>query len=287
MSETRQTKISGMPTISAIYYALLQCGYDFFSIERGVEHIEMIRRFALSQCVPSFFSDTRQMTCEVYPYWPRAAILETATFYLLPDCAGYENFDGFRNQIMSAGNIADHERGIELWNWLEEFPNALKTVFESTGFKDYLKWEQQWISEQNRIHKKELSLIRTCVDKCVKQYHSPVQNIQVIINPIKCVYSADYHMKDNSFVFCSGAFRAESVVHEFLHHVLHAYILLLKERITQKPCQYPDLDSSYYLSGDNAGKCNAFEEFAVRELTKCVMAGDYPTNLLAYLEQLL
>lgn len=35
MSENGQTKISGIPAISAIYYALLQCGYDFFSMERG------------------------------------------------------------------------------------------------------------------------------------------------------------------------------------------------------------------------------------------------------------
>lgn len=34
--------------------------------------------------------------------------------------------------------------------------------------------------------------------------------------------------------------------------------------------------------GDDAGKYNAFEEFAVRELTKRVMAGDYPSDLTAY-----
>lgn len=287
MSKNGQTKISGIPAISAIYYALLQCGYDFFSMERGNEHIDVIQKFALSQCAPSFFSETRQMACEVYPYWPRAAILETATFYLLPDYAGYENFDDLRNQVMSAGNIADQERGNELWNWLADFPNALKAVLDSTGFEDYLKWEQQWIAQQNLAHEKELSLIHNCLDRCVKQYHSPVQDIQIVINPIKCIYSADYHMKDNCFVFSSGIFRAESVIHEFLHHVLHTYILLLKERITQKPCKYPGLDSSYYLSGDDAGKCNAFEEYAVREWTKSVMDGRYPSNLMAYLEELL
>lgn len=208
MSENGQTKICGIPAISAIYYALLQCGYDFFSMERGSEHIDAIRKFALSQCVSSFFSETRQMTCQVYPYWPRAAILETATFYLLPDYAGYENYDDLRKQVMSSSNIADNERGIELWNWLVDFPNALKAVLDSTGFEEYLKWEQQWIAQQNRTYKNELTMIRNCLDRCVKQYHSSVQNIQVVINPIKCVYSADYHMKGNGFIFSSGAFRA-------------------------------------------------------------------------------
>lgn len=263
MPEAAQTKISSIPAISAVYYALLQAGYDFFSPGRTNGHIDAICGFVLPQHIPSFFAGARQMTCEAYPYWPRAAILETATFYLRPDCAGYESFDGFHDQIMCAGNIAENERGIELWSWLAEFPNALKTVLESSGFEDYLKWERQWISGQNYAHEKELSLIRACVDKCVKQYHSPVQSIQIIINPIKCVYSADYHMRGNCFIFSSGALNAGAVVHEFLHHVLHAHILLLKEQITQTPHQYPGLESSYYLTGDDAGKCNAFEEFAV------------------------
>lgn len=287
MSEFGQMQIAIIPKISAIYYALLQCGYEYYRIERGNEHIDTIRKFALPQCAPTFFLGTRQTTCEVYPYWPRAAILETATFYLLPDCAGYENFDSFRNTIMRAGNIAEHERSVELWNWLVEFPSALKAVLASSGFKDYLKWEQQWIAEQTRIHEKELRLIRACVDRCAKQYHSPVQNVQVVINPIKCVYSADYHMKDNCFVFSSGAFRAESVVHEFLHHVIHTLVSVLEERILQVPCQYPGINNSYYLSGDDAGKYNAFEEYAVRELTKCVMDGNYPSDIMVYLTGLL
>lgn len=105
---------------------------------------------------------------------------------------------------MSAVNIAEYERRIELWNWLAEFTKALKVVLESTGFEDHLKWEQQWISGQNHTYEKELRLIRTYMDKRVKQYHSPVKNIHVIINPIKCIYSAHCHMEDNSFVFSSG-----------------------------------------------------------------------------------
>lgn len=121
----------------------------------------------------------------------------------------------------------------------------------------------------------------------MKQYNSPVKDIQIVINPIKCVYSADYHMNDNCFVFSSGSFRVESVIHEFLHHVIHASILLLKDRILQPPYQYPGVDSSYYISGDDTGKYNAFEEFAVRKLTKRVMTDDYPSDLIAYLEGIL
>ncbi len=287
MPEYGQVKISSIPEISAIYYALLQCGYEYYPMERENNHINRVRRFVSQQGVPSFFRGTRQTTCEVYPYWPRAAILETATFYLQSSCVGYEDFDGLCSHIMTASNIADHERGEGLWDWLLGFPKALNEVLNSPGFVNYLEWEQEWIAQQNIIHEKKLEHILNCVDKCVKLYHSPVTDIQIVLSPIKCVYSSDYHMKGNCFIFSSGAFSDESIIHEFLHHVIHAYILLLKEKIAQAPCQYPGLDSTYYLSRDDVGKCNAFEEFAVRKLTKCVTGGEYPADLLSYLEQLL
>ncbi len=75
-----ELKITNIPEISAIYYALLQFGYEYYPIERENEHIDVIRRFVLPHCVPNFFKNTKQTTCDVYSYWPRAAILETATF---------------------------------------------------------------------------------------------------------------------------------------------------------------------------------------------------------------
>ncbi len=287
MYEMEQVRISSIPEISAIYYALLQCGYEFYSMERGGEHIREIRRFLDTENVPAFFSDAAQKTCDVYPYWPRAAILETATFYLDAGCSGYQNFDKFYDQIMTAGNIADEERGVELWNWIDAFPKALKEVLNSPGFAEYLEWEAQWMAKQNRMYKAELNQIFKCVKNCSEQYQSKVKKIQIIINPIKCVYSADYHMDGDCFVFSSGDFRAGSIVHEFLHHVVHPYVTALKDQLPKKPVKYPGVDESYYLSGDETGMCNAFEEFAVRALTQRVLADDAPTELMTYLEGLL
>ena len=48
---------------------------------------------------------------------------------------------------------------------------------------------------------------------------------------------------------------------------------------------YPDIDSSYYLSGD-AGQLSAFEEYAVRKLTKDVLTMDYQEIITDYLKSL-
>lgn len=79
--ERKNIFITNISEISAIYFALLQFGYNFFSVERETDHVHTIQKFVTHTKLPNFFSDVKQNTCEVYPYWPRAAILETATFF--------------------------------------------------------------------------------------------------------------------------------------------------------------------------------------------------------------
>lgn len=287
MDNVNQVLISNIPEISAIYFALLQCGYDYYAIERSQEHNDTVCSFTGSGAVPPFFRGIKQDTCEVYPYWPRAAILETATFYLSPDYLQFREYDAFHERIMSAGNIADDERDQALWTWIADFPAALSKVLESSAFQCYLEWENKWIAEQNVKYEKELHLIQSCLDMCVSKYGSPVRDIQIVIDPIKCVYSADYHLAGNCFIFCSGDFRLDSVIHEFLHHVVHPAVMAYENVVLENRREYPGIDASYYLSGDHSGQLNAFEEYAVRELTKDILAMDFPERLTDHLRKLL
>ena len=284
--DKKTVSITNVPEISAIYFALLQFGYDFFSVARETRHVRAIQNFATSTNLSHFFLDVRQNTCEVYPYWPRAAILETATFFLQPDHQSFSDYDVFRDQIMSASNISDIERGESLWKWISDFPAALDEVLSNNKFQHYLEWENEWIAKQNAKHKNEINLIQELLDICVSKYHSPVKEIQIVINPIKCVYSADYHLIGNRFTFCSGTFQIDSVIHEFLHHVVHPYIVAHEQIIVDSKATYPDIDVSYFLSGGNAGQLNAFEEYMVRKLTKDVLIMNFPKDIDSYLENL-
>lgn len=287
MNSAKQITISNTPEISAIYFALLQCGYDYYAVDRSQEHNSYIQGYIGLEDIPPFFAGVKQDTCEVYPYWPRAAVLETASFYLWPDHLQFRDYDAFREHIMAAGNIADHERDQKLWDWLADFPTALSKVLASDAFHNYLKWEQKWIATQNSNHGTELWLIKKCLDVCVSRYGSPVRDVQIIVNPIKCVYSSDYHLDGNRFIFSSGAFRADSVIHEFLHHVVHPVVMKIADMVMANKRTYPGIDESYYLSGDDAGQLNAFEEYAVRTLTTDIMDGNFPDVLVSYLRCLL
>lgn len=282
----KRISVSNIPEISAIYYALLQCGYDFYTIERTAEQIQKIKTFCSPNRAVPFFFEAKQRTCEVYPYWPRAAMLESATFYLNPDKTKFTDFDSFYNLVMSAGNISDIERNPLLWNWIREFPQALHAVMGSGPFERYLEWENQWIKMQNEQHSEDIVLVEACLDFCMEAYHSPVRQIQIVLSPIKCVYSCDYHWVDDGFTFTSGAFQVESVIHEFLHHLVHPVVKRHEGNILEQKRMYHDIDSSYYLTGNKNGQLNAFEEFAVRSLTKAFIGGTQPNDLDAYIVEL-
>ena len=283
MRNAKNLTISNIPEISAIYFALLQSGYGYYAMGRSQDHCNKIQEYIGNKKVPSFFAGVKQNTCEVYSYWPRAAILETASFYLSSNHVNFCDFDAFRYQIMSANNIADNERDQRLWDWIEDFPLALSEVLTCDAFEIYLKWEQKWLATQNAMYDTDLRTIKNCLDVCVSKYGSPVRDIQIIINPIKCIYSADYHLGKDCFIYCSGAFQVESVIHEFLHHVVHPAVAEISDIVLAAKRTYPDIDESYYLSGDKVGQLNAFEEYAVRALTKDVMIENYPDELSSYL----
>ncbi len=283
--EYKKLLISNNTAISAIYFALLQCGYDFYAVEHDAPTVNKLCSFIMSDRREyGFFSEVRQNTCEVYPYWPRAAMLETATFYMDLPRACFVDFDTYKSNILSAKNISDIERNETFWNWILQFPTALKDVFQSNCFSRYLEWENAWIEDQNKKYQNELRRIEDILVLCKEKFNSPFQSIQVVLNPIKCAYSADYHWKDQTFIFCSGALSEESVIHEFIHHSVHPVVENRKDEILHCNFVNPDLDDSYYLSGSQTGKLNAFEEYMVRKLTDRILNGAVPENLDAFFD---
>ena len=279
--------ITNNPTISAIYYALLQTGYEYYSLERTKEHTQQVRSFLNPQNTYTFSSITKQDTCFAYPYWPRAFMLELATYYISLEHCEYTNFPEYQKRIMTAGNISEKERDQSFWKWVKDFPSAIKNVISDNLFLAYMEWEQQWINKQNLTHSQDLVILQHCLDFCKQTYTSSIQDIQILLSPIKCVYSSDYHIMDNVFIFTSGSLRIESIVHEFLHHIVHPVIVRQNEHIGNNIRKYPGIDDSYYLSGNIEGQQNAFEEYVVRTLTKDFLTNTPPNDLIAYIVALL
>ena len=269
-------KISTNEAVSAIYYALWQGGYEYAHLERDAAHMAALAAFSPGQRSP-FFAGVRQNTCEVYPYWPRAALLETASFHVQD--GAFTDYDGLKRKILSAPNLADHERDADFFAWLADFPAVLQEILASADFQRYLAWEQGWRDGENLRQQEELQRIARAVEAMQRRYALPVRDVQLLISPIKCVYSADYHLLGEQFVFSSGQLQAESVIHELLHMAVHPLVKALPKLENRT---YPGVDASYHA----AGQANAFEEYAVRQLTHLAMQDALPEDLGGYVTQL-
>ncbi|MBQ3002584.1 MAG: hypothetical protein IJD82_02515 [Clostridia bacterium] len=264
--------------ISAIYFALLQCGYEFYSLDRDEKLTECLRQFAAFDS-HAFFTEVKQTTCDAYPYWPRAAILESAAFCLTDDLQSFADFDAFVQTVKQASNLTDAERTQELWDWLAGFPRVLSAVMHSDAFVRYYAWEHAWLGEQQTVRKDDLQKLQALLSRCTETYNTPIARVQIVQNPIKCVYSADYHIRGDCLTVVSGAFSLSNVIHEFLHTAVHPFVIAHQDAIQNSTCDFAELDPTYRT----AGKLNAFEEYAVRKLTEQVMNGEYP-DLQAFLE---
>ncbi len=260
-------KITNNKYISAIYFAMLQCGYDYCLTGRTPEHEYALKPFLNGENHP-FFTEVKGNSCVAYPYWPRAALLETACFYIDTDLFVWNDFQSYNNRVMSASNITEEERSDVFWKWVYEFPQALKSVIQSPFFSSYFEWEHKWTATQNELYKDELSKLESLFSFCTEHYGAVYGNPEIVLSPIKCVYSCDHHFAGNTFVFSSGSFSTNGVIHEFLHHIIHPIVERKKEKIINSRCTYIELDPSYRLTGNDTGKLNAFEEQTVRILTE-------------------
>jgi len=278
--------MESIPAISAIYFALLQCGYDFFEIEKPNELTDKIKSFNLKGRFP-FFGAVKQTTCAIYPYWPRAEILETAAFFLNSDNSVFVDFNAFKTRIMSAHNISDIERGSTLWEWIKDFPASLNQVICDSNFQSYFEWEKDWVKQQNIIYAENLRIIQAYLYMCAKLYSSPIKKVSIVLNPIKCAYSADYHINGECLIFSSGTFKKESVIHEFLHHVVHNTVIFHSEAVLHNCSDYLGIDCSYYLGHDKTGRLNAFEEYVVRTLTESVASKNPRKSIDGFIDELL
>lgn len=212
-------------------------------------------------------------------------MLEAATFYLDLRQGRFVDFDQYKSHVLSQKNIAEAEKAKCFWDWIAWFPPAVKAVLESESFARYLEWEQEWIGAQNEGYKTEMGEIWDALDFCGNRFQPPIQRVQIILSPIKCVYATDHHIKGDTLIYCSGALRKESLIHEFIHHVVHPAVEKRKADILTRSPIDPDVDASYYLDGGEAGRLNAFEEAMVRKLTDQIVRGDTPQDLDLFFEQ--
>jgi hypothetical protein len=272
-------EVMNSTAINAIYFGLIASGYNYADIQKPDEILKLIKPIKdnqLRKTINNYFSEAYQYTCKAYPYWPRAALMETASFFI-NDLHNTDTFDYLRyhNEVMNFTNLLESEKDEHFWEWIKEFPSMLKDISLDKEFREIDECIKKWILAKSKTLEEKIAIIEQSLIKLAVSEGKEVEPIKVIISPLKCVYSADYQVSDGKLFVVLGDFLPNSVVHECIHTIVHPYIIDLRSDILK--CfgsETFNIDKSYYLNEDEDGFINAFEENIVRRVTKFVVDGD-------------
>ena len=255
--------------INAIYFGLVASGYECSDIEKPKAVIELSRQ--IRNCsglgdVKKYFKSARQKTCAPYPFWPRVALLESLT-YFINDCD--MAFEKYRDYVNNLTNLTEEEKNEDFFRWAKDFPKHLNEIKSNDLFKNIDKQIELLVSTESAIKESEAMQIIKSLNALDADIN--ISKLSVTICPLKCVYSADYFLRDSTISIILGDFLPHSIVHEYMHLIVNPFIEKNREAILSLfGHKLFDIDQSYYLNNDACGFLNAFEEYIVRTASSLI-----------------
>jgi len=257
--------ISSNSSINAIYFGLIISGYEFSDINKSETVIALcnqIRNYSRLDELKRYFDSARQNTCEPYPFWPRAALLESLAFFI----DGGISFDKYCDYVKTLPNLTEEERDDAFFSWAKDFPKYLNEIKASDFFQEIDKGIECIVSNTSTAKESESARIIDTLNAMTQNNNTlDVSMLSVKICPLKCIYSADYFLQNSKMSVILGDFLPHSIVHEYMHLIVRPEIIKYKNMILSfSGDKLFDIDQSYYLNNDESGLLNAFEEHIVR-----------------------
>jgi len=258
--------------INAVYFGIALSGYEYADIDKSDDIIEMlqqIRSYSGLDEAKQYFSNTRQPLCEVYPFWPRAALLESATFFINGKSF---DFDSYCTYVKALPNLTTEEKSEDFFCWAKDSPKYVTQIKSDPFFQNINTRIHSKVTETSLNSIEKTRLIEGKLEKLSATVESAISTISLIICPFKCVYSADYFTEGSVMSVILGNFLPSSIVHEYLHPIVRLHIKKYRERIvTLDGIKHLDLDKSYYMNNDEKRLLNAFEENIVRKISDSIL----------------
>lgn len=277
------------PRIAAIYFGLMQGGYEYFSAGKAREDVKLWESWAKMPVSydTSFFTEARQATPGIYPFSPRAAALEMASFYVDMQNGIFTDEEACLRKIRVSGIIKERELP-DFTTWIMGFPKLMKSVMQCEGFASYINWEESWLKQQAKPHKQKLQKYDDVISYFSKKCNPTVSNAFIVYCPLKCTFVSDYFAEGDTLYFISGMLRLEAALKEFLHLMLHPLVQKHSDAI----CSLRNLhrlrvENTNYGDNNDQAKLAIFEEYAVGELIGLVEENRYKVELEKFLPSLL
>lgn len=226
--------------VFAVYTGLIASGYDLLEIsaENPVSQVvEDIRKVPWPEKVLTYFKMARKRDAGVNPYWPRAAMLLIASFYV-----GETGRNPCMTRSLWSRKLAEHihtlpisprDKSSDILKWLEGFPGTYALIFDEPAF------DGLWRSYKKAMETK-LPVFADVTEKTISSFlrltgasENDLPAVCVVPNPLQAPQVADFVTVDGIVYMIIADPRPASIIHELLHNVFEPGLRSAKTTILQ------------------------------------------------------
>lgn len=250
--------------VFTVFAGLIASGYEFSYDE---ELAGRVRAVKWDDSAVEYFRRARTSYCAVYPYWPRAAMLVSASL-ILKESNGYENSDfrKMKERIESYCNIDPEEIGEETELWLLQLPAYYRLIRENEEFNNL--WVE-YLKRSEAVADQFMEAIDEAKKKVISRFKvNEVELPKIGAIPNILGFNGDFERIDDIiYVVCAQPDKS-CAVHEYLHNILGPGLMNNIERIKEHvnlldPIFERMFSYKYAWAKDAPSWCRVFEESLV------------------------
>ena len=268
ITSTKNPLIKISANVLTVFIGLVASGYEF-SYDK--ELAEIIKAVKWDDSAVEYFRKARTSYCDVYPYWPRGAMLVSASLNL-EESKGYEynDFNRVKKSLANYSNIDPKENGEETEQWLLQLPTYYRLIRENLKFNNF--WVE-YLKRTESIADQFMEAIHEAKNRVVSRFKvNEIELPEIGVMPNILGFNGDFERIDGViFVVCAQP-DTSLAIHEYLHNIFEQGLKNTIEKIQE--CAYllnPVFEKmflyKYAWAKDAPSWCRVFEESLVRAAT--------------------
>jgi len=258
--------------VFGMYVGLTASGYDLARLPEGDpvrEVIEAIRAARWPAGAVRYFGQARRLGRGVNPYWPRAAMLLEACFFLGPDGRFTYRDELELLRTIAAFPVDPDEKDRPTVDWVRSFPRAYSEIADEGQFpslwSSYLEAVEPALHEFDDAATKALQAFVEATGVTLES----LPELVLIPNPLQAPEVADFVRRDGTVHIVMARPRMSSVVHELLHEVFGPALRSARAEVVQyrhllRPVLPAMLRMQYAWGDDDESWFRVFEESLMR-----------------------
>lgn len=256
--------------VFTVYVGLVASGYEF-SLDK--ELADKIRNVKWDDSAVEYFKKARTPYCAVNPYWPRGAMLVSASLDI-KESTGYEysDFNKMKENIDRYNNFDSKENDKETELWLLQLPNYYGLVRENKEFDNLYA---QYVKKVESATPRFVKVINEAKKRVISKFkitEVELPEIGLIPNILGMPFNADFEKIDNIIYVISAQPDTSCIIHEYLHNILGHGIKNNMKRISKyvyllNPVFERMFIYKYAWAKDTSSWLRIFEENLVRATT--------------------